>query len=242
MGYHRAGFDVVGVDINPQPHYPFPFILGDALEVLRRLIAGEAIQASDSKSYTLDDFAVIHASPPCQVHSTMTKRWGQDVVQGHVDLIPATRAILKATGKPYIIENVEGARSKLICPVMLCGTMFGLGSMGAQLRRHRYFECSFFVGLTPPCQHNKSSAIGVYGGGQHPRRRKTIGVYGHSGGRSKRDNYMAFGVDARREAMGIDWMTQDELSQAIPPVYTEWIGQKLLEVLPEWMKEKTKNG
>ena len=216
MGYYRAGFDVVGVDINPQKNYPFEFHQGDALE----FIAEHG-----------HEFDVIHASPPCQVHSVMTKRWGRDTIQNHVDLIPAARAVLKAAGKPYVIENVPGARSCLITPVMLCGTMFGLGANGAQLRRHRYFECSFFVGLTPPCQHDQSSSIGVYGGGQHPKRRRTIGVYGHSGDYSKRDGHKAFGVDARREAMGIDWMTQAELSQAIPPAYTEYIGKRIMDII-----------
>ena len=107
MGYHRAGFDVVGVDNRPQPHYPFPFILGDALDILARLIAGEAIQASDGKWYTLDDFLAIHASPPCQAYSIGTARWrGKNK---YPDLVAETRDILKLTGKPYIIENVRDA-------------------------------------------------------------------------------------------------------------------------------------
>jgi len=203
-GYHRAGFEVVGVDIEPQPHYPFEFIQADALEFI----------AEHGR-----EFDVIHASPPCQVHSVMTKRWGPGMVDTHADLIPATRAALQATGKPYIIENVEGARSELIRPVMLCGTMFGLElDNGAQLRRHRYFECcGFEPGLTPSCRHT----------GQ-----QSVLVCGHAGGRARRDGLTMHNTDDRREVMGIDWMTGAELSQAIPPAYTEWIGRRLLELVP----------
>ena len=218
MGYHRAGFEVVGVDINPQPRYPFEFHQADAM------------------TYPLDGFDVIHASPPCQAYSTMRRGLWKD--RCHPDLISAIRERLVAAGVPFVIENVENARRLLISPVRLCGTSFGLGTKeGNQLRRHRYFECSFGMPLAPPCQHNGYSAVPVYGGGQngdyhHPRRKpKTIGVWGHAGGSSKRDGLVQFGTAARREAMGIDWMTGDELSEAIPPAYTEWIGKQLMEVL-----------
>jgi len=211
MGYHRAGWEVVGVDIEPQPHYPFEFHQSDALVYL----------AEHWK-----EFDAIHASPPCQRYSSMTNGRWKDRVNTHPDLVEPTRELLKRTGLPYIIENVVGA--PLINPTMLCGSMFGLQSKaGNPLYRHRLFETSFAAGLTPPCQHSKASAIGVYGGGQNPSRRKTlpaVAVYGHSGGTSKRGD-ATFGIDARREAMGIDWMTGDELSQAIPPAYTEYIAQ-----------------
>jgi len=216
MGYHRAGFEVVGVDIKPQPNYPFEFVQGDALEYL--IDHGE-------------EFDAIHASPPCQVHSAMTKGRWQDRLEDHPDLVDATRQILLALGKPFIIENVVG--SPLRIDLMLCGTMFGLQTkFGSQLRRHRLFECSFLVGLTPACQHKKGSVIGVYGGGQHPDRKKmpaTIGVYSNSGGSSKRDGTSGFSTQDRRDAMDIQWMTGKELSQAIPPAYTEYIGKELLK-------------
>jgi len=218
MGYHRAGFDVVGVDIKPQPHYPFEFRQADAM------------------TYPLDGFDAIHASPPCQAYSTMRKGLWKD--REHPDLIAPVRERLVASGVPYVIENVENARKLLINPVKLCGTMFGLGTTeGNQLRRHRYFECSFGLILTPECQHNDVSAVPVYGGGQngdyhHPRRKpKTIGVWGHAGGSSKRDGVVQFGTDKRREAMGIDWMTGAELAESIPPAYAEWIGRQLLAYL-----------
>lgn len=217
MGYYLAGFEVVGVDIEPQPRYPFEFHQADALEYLA---------AHGHK------FDVIHASPPCQRYSTMTVGRWQDRIENHPDLIAPTRELLKKIGKPYVIENVENARAELINPVLLCGTMFGLKTKhGSQLRRHRYFELSFPIGfLTPTCQHAKGSVIGVYGGGQNPARRRpaTIGVYGHSGGSSNRDNLISFGTDDRRDAMGINWMVGNELSEAIPPAYTEFIGRQLL--------------
>ncbi len=217
MGYYRAGFDeIVGIDIEHQANYPFDFIQADAL----------------NPPVAFQDFDLIHASPPCQLFSVMRKGRWQD--RNHPDLIIPTRNLLVETGIPYVIENVSGARAHLDNPIMLCGTMFGLETKdGSQLRRHRYFECSSLFYLTPTCRHNRGSVIGVYGGGQHPQRRKpaTIGVYGGSGGSSKRDylDYTLFTVDARRDAMGIDWMVGKELSQAIPPAYTEWIGRKIVE-------------
>lgn len=221
MGYHRAGFEVVGVDWVDQPNYPFEFVEADALGFLER---------------NHMDFDAIHASPPCQLFSAMRKgRWQQRV---HADLIKPVRALLQAYGKPFVIENVMGA--PLRADLMLCGTMFGLQTKeGSQLRRHRIFELNFPIkvkfGDPLYCRHNDGSAIGVYGGGQHPKKRRpaTIGVWGHAGGHSDRDGYDHYGIDARREAMGIDWMTGDELSQAIPPAYTQFIGSQLMAYIQE---------
>lgn len=196
VGYHRAGFEVVGVDIKPQPHYPFEFHRADALE------------------YPLDDFDAIHASPPCQAYSAMTKKWGRSA--DHPDLIARVRDQLEATGRPYVIENVEGA--PLWNPLMLCGTMFDLRSGEYRLRRHRLFEAGggFTLDWAPaPCAH-----LGP-----------ALPVYGHAGGRSKRDGLTFPGTDAWREGMGIDWMTGGEMAEAIPPVYTEWIGSCLMRLL-----------
>ena len=214
MGYHRAGFDVVGVDIQPQPRFPFAFVRGDALNPPVRL----------------SDFDLIHASPPCQRFSSMTRGRWQD--REHRDLLTPTREMLQASGVPYIIENVVGA--PLVNPILLCGTMFGLGtSFGAQLRRHRLFEAPWFFALAPECQHNDGSPIGVYGGGQHPARRRpaTVGVWGNAGGQSNRDGVLQYSVEERRRAMGIDWMSGEELSEAIPPAYTEWLGRQMLTAL-----------
>lgn len=204
MGYSRAGFEVTGVDIDPQPRYPFPFHQADAIEFL--------------KAHG-DEFDVIHASPPCQKFSNMTTGRWQDRVPDHPDLIKPIRELLIKLGKPYIIENVSGARAELINPFMLCGTMFQLQtSQGNQLLRHRYFESNFIWPLVPPCQHNKASAVGVYGGGQNP-------------GRKRGTDPSAFGIEARKEAMGIDWMTGQELNESIPPAYTQFIGNKIMESL-----------
>lgn len=226
-GYHQAGFEVTGVDIVDQPNYPHEFIKADALQYL----------AEHGHEYD-----AIHSSPPCQCHSVMTKGRWKDRLENHVNMIPATRILLKHIGKPYIIENVYGAKDHLINPIMLCGSMFNLETKcGSQLRRHRLFECSFDVWNVPLCNHKKGSVIGVYGGGQHPGRRyhkdkdgnlitphkvfpATIGVYGNSGGSSNRDGIQMFSTQDRRDAMGIQWMTGKELSQAIPPAYTKFIG------------------
>ena len=197
-GYRRAGFDVVGVDIKPQPKNPHTFIQGDALEYL------------EAHGHEYD---AIHASPPCQAHSDMKHMWN---AKKHKDLIGPTRELLKKTGKPWVIENVEGA--PLISPIILCGTMFGLGTEDAELWRHRLFEISWGYVLVPPCRHRvKPRVIGVYGG--HGRdRRRTV-------------NTQDFSTDERRQAMGIDWMVGSELSQAIPPAYTEFLGRHMLATI-----------
>ena len=128
-GLDQAGFEVVGVDIKPQPRYPFEFHQADAL------------------AFPTEGFDFIWASPPCQAHTSMKSMHN---AKPHLDLIPETRAKLQASGIPYVIENVVGA--PLIDPFMLCGTMFGLGVEDAELRRHRIFESSFPI-LAPKCQH-----------------------------------------------------------------------------------------
>lgn len=214
VGYHRAGFDVVGVDIAPQKRYPYEFHQGDALE----FVAEHG-----------HEFDVIHASPPCQAHSSMRTMYN---AREHEDFIAPTRLLLQATGLPYVIENVIGA--PLPSGILLCGTMFGLGYEDAELRRHRLFESNVLM-LAPPCRHGyRSSVVGVYGGHLRNRRRRTIGVYGEGVRDSVRKvdrGVEDFGVEHGREAMGIDWMTLAELCQAIPPAYTEWLGQQLIGYL-----------
>lgn len=209
MGLHRAGFEVVGVDIRPQPRYPFEFHQADAL------------------TFPLDGFDFIWASPPCQAHTAMKTMHN---AREHEDLIPATRERLIASGLPWCIENVPGADT-LNTHIMLCGTMFGLGVEDADLLRHRHFEASFPILFTPPCQHGARATIGVYGGHVRNRKRRTIGIYGEGARDSRRklDKGVAdFSVEQGRAAMGIDWMTIAELSQAIPPAYGEFIGKAAL--------------
>ena len=131
---------------------------------------------------------------------------------------------LKETGLPWVIENVEGAKPFMCEPIMLCGSMFGLGTGDAELRRHRLFELSGFTMMTPRCQHyTRHRVIGVYGGHGRDHRR--------TGGASVRDGTQQFSTAQRAEAMGIDWMTGAQLSQSIPPAYTEYIGKQLMAVL-----------
>lgn len=212
-GYAQAGFEVVGVDVRPQPRYPFEFVQADVLGLDPEWVAS---------------FDAIHASPPCQAHTSLKTMHN---AKPHPNLIPQTRAMLRASGLPYIIENVEGARDHLIAPVMLCGTMFGLGVEDAELRRHRLFECSFLA-LAPECDHGGRDVIGVYGGHVRNRRRaRTIGIYGEGRRDSRRKfdkGVPDFSVDQGRAAMGAEWMTVAELSQAIPPAYTKFLGHQLM--------------
>lgn len=205
MGLHRAGFEVVGVDIERQPHYPFEFHQADALE------------------YPIEDFDFIWASPPCQAHSSISRVSGRQ--EHHVDRIEETRERLERSGLPWVIENVVGA--PLRDPFMLCGTMFGLQtSCGAELRRHRLFEANWFIGLQPECQHGQA-VVGVYGGHAHDRRRKTITVTGSTPQQNvvRNRSRLTFSVGEAQRAMGIDWMPMTKLSQAIPPAYSEFIGK-----------------
>ncbi len=211
-GYARAGFDVTGVDINPQPRYPFAFRQADVLALDPAWVAS---------------FDAIHASPPCQAHTAMKTMHNAKV---HADLIEPTRAMLKASGRPWIMENVVGA--PLEAPILLCGTMFGLGVEDAELRRHRLFEASWPLLFVPQCQHGSRDTIGVYGGHVRNRRRaRTIGVYGEGARDSRRKfdkGVPDFTSDQGRAAMEMDWATIAGLSQAIPPAYTEWLGRELM--------------
>lgn len=191
MGYHRAGFEVVGVDIKPQKRYPFEFHEADAM------------------TFPLDGFDLIHASPPCQRFSKMTKHSGKH--EQHEDLVDDTRVRLIESETPYVIENVMGA--PLLDPIKLCGSHFGL-----MVRRHRLFELSGFRVSQPACDHKSQG--------------RAVGVYGHAGGSSSRDGLEFGGLDLWSEAMGIDWMTTRELAQAIPPAYTEYIAQGFLGEVP----------
>lgn len=205
MGYHLAGFDVVGVDISPQPRYPFEFIQADVRGLSDGFIAG---------------FDAIHASPPCQGYSDMRHAPG---AIGAPRMIHEVRERLIDARKPYVIENVEGARCDMRGPIMLCGSMFDLGSQGCQLQRHRLFESS--AGLSAPeCRHSSEPVIGVYGG--HARKRSA-----KAGGRGTKDVWIGGHKAAASEAMGIDWMTLAELSEAIPPAYTKWIGIQIMEII-----------
>lgn len=159
-GYQNAGFWVRGVDLKPQPRYVGQeFIQADALEYLHALI----------RTGEIKEFDAVHASPPCQAHTSLKTMWN---AKQHQDLVAPTRDLLQATGLPYVIENVEGAPFGF--SIRLCGTMFNLGSGDAELRRHRRFESNVFL-MSPRCRHGQRGVVGVYGG--HVRNRvRTIGV------------------------------------------------------------------
>jgi DNA (cytosine-5)-methyltransferase 1 len=214
-GYQQAGFYVVGVDIEPQPHYVGDeFYQADALEVLDVLLAGETWEG-----YVLSDFDAIHASPPCQRFSRMTNS-RPGLADKYPDLIGPVRTLLEASGLPYVIENVPGAPIRR--DVVLCGCQFRLRSpRGLSVRRVRWFEVRpLLFGLRPPCCHDEPA----------------LPVTGHSPGKEWREaDTDRFGhaprIDERRVAMGVPWMNRDEASEAVPPAYTEWIGRQLLEAL-----------
>lgn len=204
VGYARAGFNVVGVDIALQPNYPLAFAFEQA-DVMRFDLPYWAWKLNVS---------AIHASPPCQAYSTTASLHTNEYPR----LIAETRELLDATGLPYVIENVAGARADLRDPVTLCGSSFGLG-----VRRHRLFEChGFEVGLVPPCNHGEQpEPVDVTGTGSSRIGARPDGA----GGNSRKPRNLAHA----REVMGIDWMTRQELSEAVPPAYTEFIGRALID-------------
>jgi DNA (cytosine-5)-methyltransferase 1 len=203
VGYHRAGFDVAGVDIRPQPRYPFTFVQADALEFLNEIVL-------HPESRFREGFDAIHASPVCKLYTvaSLSQR-----VRGkeYPDQIGPTRTLLAQTGLPWVIENVPGA--PLRPDYRLCGCMFGLPG----LRRDRWFETSWRGFDLSPGHNHTEPPVTVAGHGQpswtraHGRHPVTVADW--------------------RKAMGIDWMTRDELAQAIPPAYTEHVGRLLLDHL-----------
>lgn len=200
MGYRQAGFEVTGADLAPQPNYPFKFIQADALD----LLADRGFMAQ---------FSAVHASPPCQRRSRMTNcRPG--LAAAYPDLVEPVRELLAAWGGPWVIENVEGAglpgQDDLFGAhgVMLCGTMFGRA-----LYRHRWFRAS--IPLRAP-GHPRHLLPASRAG--HWRPGTVMSVEGHCSP-----------VELARELMGIGWTTREELAEAIPPVYTEYLGGFLME-------------
>ena len=200
MGYHRAGFDVVGVDIKPQPHYPFEFHQADVMAV----------------DWPVDEFDAIHASPPCQAYAGLAAKDGR-----HPRLIEPVRDRLVSSGLPWVIENIVGAPVRTT--VQLGGSMFGLN-----VRRHRLFESSELLFGPPLCAHDDQDEIRAYYG------KKGWLVWTPAAANVRdaaRSPLLRGSPEMAADDMGIDWMTWDELREAIPPAYTEWIGAQLLTCL-----------
>ncbi|WP_405912478.1 DNA methylase [Streptomyces sp. NBC_00963] len=203
MGYNRAGFRVTGVDIIDRPNYPFTFHRADALEYLAALITtGE-----------IEQYAAVHASPPCQAGCALTvgtnasRGWGRT----HIQLIPELRTLLDATGLPYVIEQPNG-RAPVRADLRLCGEMFGLDVL-----RHRVFELGAGWSVPQPAHPRHRGYVrgyrhGVYRDGPY------LAAYGAGGGKAT--------VPEMQQAMGITWTdVREELTEAIPPDYTELIGR-----------------
>lgn len=200
VGYERAGFRVIGVDIEPRPRYPHTFVQADALTYVRWLVETGLIHR----------FVFVHASPPCQAYCSLTKGTHKNRTHTHPELYEPTRDLLATTGVPYVIEN-PAARADLV----LCGERFGLGVI-----RHRNFELGDWS--TPQPAHVKHRGRvrgwrhGEYFDGPY------IAAYGDGGGKAT--------VPEMQEAMGIDWTdVRGELTEAIPPAYTEFIGRRFLD-------------
>ena len=197
-GYADAGFEVIGVDIAPQPHYPYTFIQADALAVLDLLLRGECWHG-----YYLHDFAVIHASPVCKAYTNLNL----SPKEKHDKLIPQVKRRLQQSGKIFVIENVAGAKSELPGALWLCGSMFGL-----RVWRHRLFESNVLLFGPGPCRHT-TPPISIHGHISEDHARQKASVRGH------RRYYSASPAESHA-AMGIHWMNRNELAEAIPPAYT----------------------
>ena len=200
-GYQQAGFEVVGVDIKPQPHYIGEhFIQADALDVLYALSHGDCWpdQCDQPHDWHLEDFVAIHASPPCQAYSRATAWRGNR--GDHPDLIGPTQDVLRLTGLPYVLENVQEARHLLSAPFMLCGTMFGLN-----LQSHRFFERNFPAFALGRCHHTPHNV--------------------------SRDHGKKYPESMLRASLGCMGMTVHEARQAIPPAYTNCVGVQLRQYL-----------
>lgn len=227
MGYRRAGFDVYGVDIDPQPNYPFWFHQGDALDVQASLLIGELVRfrnpAGEVAYRTLDDFVGAHASFPCQAENPLTTGTNKrpNKVKGvvHPQLIPHGRDLLLATGLPWVIENTAGAPIRK--DLRLVGDMFR-GPDGAYplaVWRPRFLELHGFTVEQPPMPKKRGRTRGwrhgIYYDGPY------FAVYGDGGGKGSVADWQA--------AMGIDWTdVKKELTEAIPPLYAEHVGRHLM--------------
>lgn len=204
-GYAYAGFEVTGIDIKKQNRYPYKFIQMDVMRL--------------RPEHIVEHFDAIHASPPCQLYSSLGQlHQGTDYHERHPDLVEPTRRLLEKTGLPYVIENVPGA--PLLDPIVLCGSSFGL-----RVRRHRLFECNFPI-VAPPCDHGWQQARPLYNKSQYKGGKRkvlsgTVNVYGQGCGLGPGE------IEVWRDVMEMPGHTLRGMSQAIPPAFTEYIGNRL---------------
>lgn len=222
MGYHRAGFEVVGVDIEPQPHYPFEFVQADAMQVLAFIVdGGEPWPAAPYP-------AAIHASPPCQRFTAMSNRHrGKGgLADQHLDLLTPTREALRQLAVPFVLENVFPARHAMQATLTLHGGMFGLG-----VYRPRLFESNVLIFGPPPCPP-PVDAVGVYGKAHDGRL-----LWARADGTEQR---AASSLAQAQAVMGMDWGDWHGIKEAIPPAYTEYIGLQLREVLERTSADATR--
>lgn len=238
MGFSQAGFQVYGTDLFEKynrKRYPFPSAKGDAIEILDRLLAGEKIQFShwdaEAKTYVddellgIEDFSVLAGSPPCQAFSIATSsiRSTEEGKKKYKDFVGLTRERFLASGLPYTIENVPGAPLIPEKTIVLCGTQFDMTAVDLDgtllhLRRHRQFESNVPLIVAKPCEHKKGNIYaGSYGGSQRTRE-----------GAKKRAGGYVPPKSVQEELMGINWMPETALYQAIPVKYAEHIGKQLI--------------
>jgi hypothetical protein len=205
MGYHRAGFRVIGVDRDAQPDYPFEFVQGDAIELLPELV----------RFYNAKRVA---GSPPCQAASVLTTNSNAHRGFVYPQLIPAFREACEATGLPYVIENVAGAPIRK--DLMLCGEMFGLGVI-----RHRYFELGSGAKVSQPPHPQHRGRVAGYRNGEWITG-PYFQVYGDGGGKGT--------IKQWQDAMGMPWVgDRKHLAEAIPPAYTAHVGADLIRGLED---------
>lgn len=223
-GYIAAGWDVTGVDIaDHSKRYPADFIRGDALAFLAQFGS---------------TFDAIHASPPCQGYSIATA--GNPLARAkHKRMIAATRELLTLTGKPWVIENVEQARSQMVDPILLCGRMFGLWAHDEDdeplvLDRHRLFESNVPIVPLAHLKHDGRQVAGVYGGSRRAKRLEgeTLAEVAprdrHAARYERGGGYVPRSIPVQQKLLGIDWMTVKGMQESIPPVYAQHVGMQLL--------------
>lgn len=215
MGYHDAGFEVEGVDIAPQPNYPFKFYELNAIFVLETLATAVRMGAPIR-------YSAIHTSPPCQSSSNMTKGTNAHLADRYTDLIPQTRELLDQIGLPYVIENVQG--SALRRDLTLCGEQFGLRTI-----RHRYFELGGFSATVMAHLKHKGKTAG-WRHGVNPDEPYYFAIYGTGGSRGTLAQW--------KETMDCPWMgTKREVAESIPRHYTRYIGKYLLEATHDRLEQ-----